>query len=129
MGKSVLPKLWGAYGRGGVSLDQKKELVRLLVGAMGERAYRPLIEGIADNLIAGGVIVLPCKPGDRVRHLGWDHEFFVNTVELGHKAGTLFRCGNPGTNDYTVFYEDEIGERVIVIGSHCNASDTDDLGE
>lgn len=108
-------------------MDQKKELVRLLVGAMGENACRPLIEEIVDDLIANGVVVLPCKPGDRVRHLVWEHDFVVNTVELGHKAGILFRCGNPGTEDYTAFYEDEIGERVVVLGSHCNTGDTDDL--
>lgn len=99
-------------------MDQKEKLVGLLVKAMGERAYRPLIEGIADDLIANGVVVLPCKPGDRVRHLGWDHEFVVNTVELGHKAGTLFRCGNPGTEDYTSFYEDEIGVIASVGSQH-----------
>lgn len=96
-------------------MDQKKGLVRLLVGAMGEKAYRPLVEGIADNLIANGVVVLPCKPGDRVRHLAGGHEFTVHTVELWQDVGFLCRCGNPGTNDYMVFSEDEIGERVVLL--------------
>lgn len=99
----------------GLCMDLKEKMVGLLVGAMGERAYRPLIEGIADDLIANGVVVLPCKPGDRVRHLAGGHEFIVNTVELLQDIGFLCRCGNPGTDDYMVFSEDEIGERVVLL--------------
>lgn len=64
----------------------------------------------------GRLIMLPCKVGDKVRDKIADHIFTIQTVELGHKAGTLFRCGNPGTDDYAAFYDFEIGERFDILG-------------
>lgn len=64
----------------------------------------------------GRLVILPCKVGDKVRDKIADHIFTIQTVELGHKAGTLFRCGNPGTDDYAAFYDFEIGERFDVLG-------------
>lgn len=64
----------------------------------------------------GRLVILPCKVGDKVRDKIADHIFTIQTVELGHKAGTLFRCGNPGTDDYAAFYDFEIGERFDILG-------------
>lgn len=64
----------------------------------------------------GRLMILPCKVGDKVRDKIADHIFTIQTVELGHRAGTLFRCGNPGTDDYAAFYDFEIGERFDILG-------------
>ena len=63
----------------------------------------------------GRLAILPCKVGDKVRDKIADHIFTIQTVELGHKAGTLFRCGNPGTEDYMAFYDFEIGEKIEIL--------------
>lgn len=62
----------------------------------------------------GRLIVLPCKIGDKVRDKIADYVFTVEQIEFGHKAGTLFRCGNPGTKDYMAFYDFEIGDKIEV---------------
>jgi hypothetical protein len=61
------------------------------------------------------LVILPCKVGDTVRDKIADYIFTIQTVELGHKAGTLFRCGNPGTEDYMAFYDFEIGEKIEIL--------------
>lgn len=63
----------------------------------------------------GRLVMLPCKVGDKVRDKIADHIFTIQTVELGHKAGTLFRCGNPGTEDYMAFYDIEIGKGIEIL--------------
>lgn len=63
----------------------------------------------------GRLFVLPCKIGDKVRDKVADYVFTVEQIELGHKAGTLFRCGNPGTGDYMAFYDFEIGEKIELL--------------
>lgn len=63
----------------------------------------------------GRLVILPCKVGDMVRDKIADHIFTIQTVELGHKAGTLFRCGNPGTEDYMAFYDIEIGKGIEIL--------------
>lgn len=63
----------------------------------------------------GRLVILPCNIGDKVRDKIADHVFTIETVELGHKAGTLFRCGNPGTDDYAALYDFEIGEKIEVL--------------
>lgn len=70
----------------------------------------------ADAEKQGRLVILPCKVGDKVWDKIADHIFTIQTVELGHKAGTLFRCGNPGTDDYAAFYDFEIGKRFDVLG-------------
>lgn len=63
----------------------------------------------------GRLVILPCKVGDKVRDKIADYVFTVEQIELGHKAGTLFRCGNPGTEDYMAFYDFEIGENIEIL--------------
>lgn len=63
----------------------------------------------------GQLVILPCNVGDKVRVKIADHIFTIQTVELGHKTGTIFRCGNPGTDDYMAFYDFEIGENIEVL--------------
>lgn len=63
----------------------------------------------------GLLVQLPCKIGDKVRDKIADYVFTVERIEIGHKAGTLFRCGNPGTQDYTAFYDFEIGEKIEIL--------------
>lgn len=76
----------------------------------------------------GRLVMLPCKVGDKVRDKIVDHIFTIQTVELGHKAGTLFRCGNPETDDYAAFYDFEIGERFDILG-HEAAEAAQDGGQ
>lgn len=68
----------------------------------------------------GRLVILPCKIGDKVRDKIADYVFTVEQIELGHKAGTLFRCGNPGTDDYMAFYDFEIGEKIEIL-THAEA--------
>lgn len=63
----------------------------------------------------GLLVNLPCNVGDKVLCKYSDYVFTIETVELGHKAGTLFRCGNPGTDDYMAFYDFEIGKAVEIL--------------
>lgn len=65
----------------------------------------------------GLLVRLPCKVGDKVRDKIGGYVFTVERVELGHKSGTLFRCGNPGTEDYMAFYDTEIGEKIEILTS------------
>lgn len=91
---------------------------------LGYEDYPSILRGDAVNKLAtyedaeeqGRLVILPCKVGDKVRDKIADHIFTIQTVELGHKAGTLFRCGNPGTDDYAAFYDFEIGERFDILG-------------
>ena len=91
---------------------QKERLVELLTN--GQPPFNPLngvcIEHLADLLLAYGVIVPPCKVGDKVvtKH---GHTFEVEQIEI-LKDKKIFRCGNPGTDDYMAFFEDEIGTYV-----------------
>lgn len=65
---------------------------------------------------AGRAIVSPCKIGDKVERYGYS--FTVERIEMGKefdKHGLLFRCGNAGTEDYMAFFEDEIGERILLL--------------
>ena len=90
---------------------------------LGYEDYPSILRGDAvDKLAAyedaeehGRLVILPCKVGDNVRDKIADHIFTIQTVELGHKAGTLFRCGNPGTYDYMAFYDFEIGEMIEIL--------------
>ena len=68
----------------------------------------------------GRVVTLPCRVGDKVLDLLSDYIFTVERIEIGYPYGVLFRCGNPGTEDYMAFYDSEIGERVSIL-SHEEA--------
>lgn len=87
--------------------------------AYSDANYNEVINKLAayeDAEEQGRLVILPCKVGDKVRNKICGHIFTVKTVELGHKAGTLFRCGNPGTDDYAAFYDFEIGEKFDILG-------------
>jgi len=40
------------------------------------------------------------------------HKFTVEVIEVREQS-VLYRCGNPGTNDYWAFYESEIGTQAF----------------
>lgn len=90
---------------------------------LGYEDYPSILRGDAVNKLAdyedaeeqGRFVILPCKVGDKVWDKIADHNFTIQTVELGHKAGRLFRCGNPGTEDYMAFYDFEIGTRIEIL--------------
>ena len=91
---------------------QKERLVELLTN--GQPPFNPLnsvcIEHLAYHLLANGVIAPPCKVGDKVvtKH---GNTFEIEQIEI-LKDKKIFRCGNPGTDDYMAFFEDEIGTYV-----------------
>lgn len=89
--------------------------IHYIAGEFTQKVYDRLA-AYEDAEEQGRLVMLPCKVGDKVRDKIADHIFTIQTVELGHKAGTLFRAGNPGTDDYAVFYDFEIGERFDVLG-------------
>ncbi|MEE1503028.1 MAG: hypothetical protein UGF89_02130 [Acutalibacteraceae bacterium] len=43
----------------------------------------------------------------------YGHSFVVEKIEIIEKLGVLYRCGNPGTDDYWAFYESEIGKEAF----------------
>lgn len=42
----------------------------------------------------------------------YGNSFVVEVIEI-RKEGILYRCGNPGTNDYWAFFENEIGTQAF----------------
>ena len=42
----------------------------------------------------------------------YGNRFVVEVIEV-RKEGTIYRCGNPGTDDYWAFYESEIGTQAF----------------
>lgn len=82
-----------------------------------------LLAAYEDAEEQGRLVILPCKVGDKVRDKIADYIFTIQTIELGHKAGTLFRCGNPGTDDYTAFYDFEVGERFDILNREEEANE------
>lgn len=105
-----------AYEETGFSPEDLQFLSETVFSGAGEAAetiehYKELYRAET----AGKLIMLPCNIGDQVRDKIADYVFTVEQIELGHKAGTLFRCGNPGTKDYMAFYDFEIGEKIEVL--------------
>lgn len=109
-------------------LTYRDETGRALLTLYGKQMYcstqatADCIAKLEDSVAAyedakeqGRLVMLPCKVGDKVRDKISDYVFTIQTVELGHKAGTLFRCGNPGTEDYMAFYDFEIGTRIEIL--------------
>lgn len=43
----------------------------------------------------------------------YGHSFVVEKIEILKDLGVLYRCGNPGTDDYWAFYESEIGKEAF----------------
>lgn len=66
----------------------------------------------------GRLLVLPCKVGTKIRDKNADYVFTIQQVEtctVYGKDAILFRCGNPGTEDYTAFYDFEIGDNIEIL--------------
>lgn len=63
----------------------------------------------------GRLLVLPCEVGDAVLDETTNHIFTVDRIEVGWPCGMMFRCGNPGTEDYMAFYASEIGEKIRIL--------------
>lgn len=78
---------------------------------------------LAEAELDGRIIMLPCKIGAKVRDINADYVFTVEKVEtciVYDKPVLIFRCGNPGTNDYTAFYDFEIGKDIEIIEGDIN---------
>lgn len=76
--------------------------------------YKPSESEGSKGLYNKYTAVVPCVPGDDV----WDkygYHFVVEKIELLKDGKKIFRCGNPGTDDYMAFFEDEINERVFFV--------------
>lgn len=97
------------YEDTGLSPEEFKEKSESVLELYGK------LKPYADAEEQGRLVILPCKVGDKVRDKIADHIFTIERVELGHKAGTLFRCGNPGTDDYAAFYDFEIGKNIEIL--------------
>jgi hypothetical protein len=111
-GKNVIPLLMAVCG---IDLpywriDRADDLHSYLSGDAADK-----LAAYEDAEEQGRMVILPCKVGDKVLDKIADHIFTIQTVELGYKAGTLFRCGNPGTEDYMAFYDFEIGENIEIL--------------
>lgn len=62
----------------------------------------------------GRLIVLPCKVGDKVRDLFGNYVFTIEKIVVLDNT-LIFKCGNPGTQDYMSFDKQDIGERVEIL--------------
>lgn len=67
---------------------------------------------LVDAKQSGRIAELPCKVGDTI-YTKYKYSFKVESIEI-LKDKKVFRCGNDGTDDYTAFYEDEIGTEVFL---------------
>ena len=77
----------------------------------GDHPIAVTMRKIFDDLPAVNAIPVPCKVGDTVWGIG-GYSFKIEKIEI-FEGGMLFRCGNPGTDDYMAFHEDDIGERIF----------------
>lgn len=67
---------------------------------------------LVDAKQSGKIVELPCKVGDTI-YTKYKCSFKVESIDI-LKDKKVFRCGNDGTDDYTAFYEDEIGTEVFL---------------
>lgn len=80
-----------------------------------QRAFNMPLDELAQIVEAkqsGKFAELPCKVGDTI-YTKYKYSFKVESIEI-LKDKKVFRCGNEGTDDYTAFYEDEIGTEVFL---------------
>ena len=84
---------------------------RIQTRVTGDISYKSAYEKIADYLLASGIIVPPVKIGQTVYHFGYS--FDVEKIEILQDE-TIYRCGNPGTDDYMAFCESDIGKTVFL---------------
>lgn len=98
-------------------MSERERLVELIgnipIGGVPFKARfsKSVIEKITDQLLENGVIVPPVKVGDTVYHFGYS--FDVEKIEILQDE-TIYRCGNPGTDDYMAFCESDIGKTVFL---------------
>ena len=76
-----------------------------------------ILQGNNVPVVSNGVISLPCNVGDKV----WiknGRSFEIEKIEIikdeNVKYEKIFKCGNPGTNDYMSFFEEQIGKCVFL---------------
>ncbi len=69
----------------------------------------------------GRLLELPCKVGDKIYRVGCErtYEFTVVRIDTGEN---ILRLGNPGTEDYTSCFLDEIGGRYFLTPASSAAS-------
>lgn len=91
-------------------MSERERLIELLDQNCGY-VEEQKAETLADHLLASGVIVPPVKVGDTVYHFGYS--FDVEKIEILQDE-TIYRCGNPGTDDYMAFCESDIGKTVFL---------------
>ena len=58
----------------------------------------------------GRCVVLPCKIFDKIWNVAAHYQFEVTEIDILPYGNILFRCGNKGTDDYTAFYGDDLGD-------------------
>lgn len=101
---------------------QRERLVDLLAEVYPKTRYIPMEEcreKVADYLLDHNVVALPCDVGDVVR-TKYGYTFKVEKIEI-LKDKKIFRCGNPNTDDYMAFFEDEIGTEVFLTKEEAEA--------
>ena len=91
-------------------VSKANDLEAFLYGAAADK-----LAAFEDAEEHGRMVIMPCKVGDKVLNKISNYVFTIQTVELGHKTGTIFRFGNPGTNDYMAFYDFEIGGNIEIL--------------
>ena len=57
------------------------------------------------------IVELPCRVGDVVWHYG--KSFVIESIEI-FSSRIVYRCGNPGTDDYMPFDNRAIGKTVFL---------------
>ena len=57
------------------------------------------------------IVELPCRVGDVVWHYG--KSFVIESIEI-FSSRIVYRCGNPGTDDYLPFDNRAIGKTVFL---------------
>ena len=62
----------------------------------------------------GRCVVLPCKIFDKIWDVIAHYQFEVTEIDLLPYGKIVFRCGNKDTDDYAVFYEDDLGDTFVL---------------
>lgn len=94
-------------------MSERERLIELIKHSLMENIGKSckLADNIADCLLENGVIVPLVKIGNTVYHFGYSFE--VEQIEILQDE-VIYRCGNPGTDDYMAFGESDIGKTVFL---------------
>ena len=77
-----------------------------------EKSRQRLLNKGCENFKDESLIVeLPCRAGDVVWHYG--KSFVIESIEI-FSSRIVYRCGNPGTDDYMPFDNRAIGKTVFL---------------